>query len=230
VVNGQRTFFFGNWITEYNRADVEKAIAETNAGAASRPAAASQPSPAEKRARSEVALFEQLLASVKVANGKFFLNGAGQLGAYQQMTVDQVSRVIERANTAISAMLAADDLDEFSPAERDKLRAFAAGKGRWVELNGNELRFRFWDRYDKFIEFREDLLKQFVRGQIIVNYNQPLVEVIIGRPENPFTELTAPASSIPDRQLIDFVRKRYGIEQKGDVGALRRAFLGLARP
>ncbi|MBN2361156.1 MAG: hypothetical protein JXR83_17000, partial [Deltaproteobacteria bacterium] len=145
VVKGQRTFFFGNWITEYDRASCEKSVAEHTAAAASRPAnsAASAPRPTELRQRAaELALCQQLLESVKMVNGKFFLNGAKQLSAYQQVTVERVSKVIGLTNAAIDAALAGDSLEKYSPAQRAKLRDFAAKGGRWVELEGNELRVR----------------------------------------------------------------------------------------
>lgn len=235
VMTGQRTFFFGNWISEYNRASCEEAIAGATS-AASKPASAakpasapaSQPSPAALRQQAAAAaLCKQLLASVKITNGKFFLNGAKQLSGYQQVTIDGVSKLIPLLNAWIDATLAADALEKLSPAAQAKLRDFSARRGRWVELSGNELRVRFWDGYDAFIEFRDEVLKKFSRGQIVVNYDEPLVEVIIGRPDNPVTTLIMPASSKPDRKLIEIVRKKYGIEKSVDIDGLRRTFLGL---
>jgi hypothetical protein len=209
------------------------------AGAASKPAGAakpasapaSQPSPAElRRQAAGVAVCRQLLDSVKVINGKFFINSARQLSGYQQVTVDNVSKLIPLINTWVDATLAADALESFSPAEQAKLRNFSARRGPWVELSGNELRIRFWDTYDKFIEFRDETLKKFNRGQIVINYDQPLVEVIVGRPDNAVTTLTTPASTKPDRKLIEVVRKKYGIEKVVDIDGLRRNFLGLTQP
>jgi len=230
VARGQRTFFFGNWITEYNR---ESCVEELAKSSASKPASApaSQPSPAEQRSSAaNAAACRQLIDSVKITNGKFFINDSKQLSAYQQITIENVSKLIPLINVVVDADLAADALEKYSPAERAKLRGFAAKRGRWVELNGNELRIRFWDPYDKFIEFRDETLKMFNRGQIVINYDEPLVEVIIGRPDNAVTTLTTPGTSKPDRKLIEHVRKKYGIEKSVDVDALRRNFLGVGQP
>jgi len=218
VVKGQRTFFFGNWITEYNRADCEADIVQSSAKLAS----LGEPEKAALKAR--IAVCRQLVASVKITNGKFFLNKQGQLCGYQLVVVEQVSKLLPLINDAIRTFVATDPMDKITAAGREKVRAFAK-KGRWVELEGGELRIRYYDTYDEFLELREGLLKQFLQAQIILNYDEPLIEIIIGRKGNKRTTLTTPSKSKPDRRLIRHVRKTYGIEKKVDVDSLRERFL-----
>ena len=66
--------------------------------------------------------------------------------------------------------------------------------------------------------------------QIILNYSEPFVEVIIGRPGNQQTDLSTVASSKPDNKLIRYVRKKHGISKSLDVDKLRAEFLsGVAK-
>ncbi len=133
VLREQRTFFFANWIFEFNRPDLEDSIRDIE----ERPQRDTDP-------RKEAALQESrklimlLLANVTVKNGSFFLNGEEKLSGYQYVTVEHASQVIAQANRTISAWVLASgkDLPEaLSGESKQKILAAARRGYEWIRLD-----------------------------------------------------------------------------------------------
>ena len=92
VVDGQRTFFFGNWMSEYDRKKTEKLVKEMEA----------QTIPAEDaKKRQFLALAKMALANVTVHNGGFYLNQKNRLCAYQYVTVEHASKTVDALSKLI---------------------------------------------------------------------------------------------------------------------------------
>jgi len=86
VMQGGRAFFFGNWISEFNRAQLEKALKET----------ADIPEGLDSR------LLNLLLKEVKVENVGFYVDEKGWLCGAQTFQVDNVSDLLDLTNKKIA--------------------------------------------------------------------------------------------------------------------------------
>jgi hypothetical protein len=159
VFSGERTFFFANWLFEYNRKVVEDSVTKARQRlqvAAGQPALA----PAEREAaEATVALGEAVLAHVKVTNGRFYRNSAGQLCGYQQVTIEQVSKLVTVANASINRFVLAKLPATATGGEA--LRRAAASRGhQWIALAGNRLRFQIPATAEEYWQKRNELGKQ----------------------------------------------------------------------
>jgi hypothetical protein len=215
---GQQTFFFDNWIFQYERAQCEESLREDRL-------ALGQASTTEKELLElRIALCQHLLDSVKITNGPFYLDEGKRLCAHQFVVVSRVSRLVSLVNRYISAYVLADELEDYSEAERQRLRSFAR-TGSWVAIDGQQIRIHFFLTYKEFLEFRGDFLTQFTASEIIYNYTEPMVELILGRPGNEKTELRATPAQTHPANLNEYVSKTYGLKPKPDLGKVRDAFL-----
>ena len=92
----QRTFFFGNWISEYDETQVAEIIEDLQK-------ALKKADPEQDPAvlRQGIELARLLQKSVKIKNGPFYLNAKGKLSATQEVTLTNVSQIIKLANHLI---------------------------------------------------------------------------------------------------------------------------------
>ena len=84
---GQRTFFFSNWITDYNAQQLANEVAKM------RDKLRADDWTEEEKAfkRQLIALYKLIGENVRIENGPFYLNGEGKLSATQEVTVTKVS-------------------------------------------------------------------------------------------------------------------------------------------
>jgi|GEM_PF-742914 len=229
VMKGQRTFFFANWIFEYNCEDSVKKIKEMKEDI--------QKTNCEEKAQMEAAmsLGEQLIPSVAISNGGFYLDSKERLCGYQYVTVANVSKLIPQANKLISQYLQ-DDLSKTNFIEESNRKQVedAIKAGNWIQLQGNQLRIAAVSDKDIAEEYREsrekknDLIGNIVKN-VEVRYHRPVAEIIIGRSDQSVTELASPSSSAVKTNLIDFVKQTYGLRKKVPVSRLRDKFLKTGR-
>ncbi len=222
VVNGQRTFFFANWILEYDRGAITKSLAETQDQL-------QETSDVERRTlQARIEFFQQLLNSVRVDNGEFFLNDKSELCAYQGVVVTHVSRLINKANHAISAevefQLASAEC-EFSRKQKQHIRSFMQRDGRWVRFNGNQLCLRIpqtSEDYDDTAVFLQQLQE---RGQF-VSYNDPFLDIRLGNRRTSRTVITLDNLNRDyEPTLLEHVRDDYTLENSLNIPQLRDSFL-----
>ena len=146
VVNGQRTFFFGNWITEYNAEDTGKFIAEEEAslkkGFASKLEA--------DEARQILAFARMVRKSVIIKNGPFYLNQQKRLSATQHVTLNNAGKIIRDINALFHmAILQGNGIfDVFGNFEEgdpniELLEKSAHAKMEYLTLKGQQLQFRW---------------------------------------------------------------------------------------
>jgi len=100
VLKGQRTFFFANWILEYNREQLRDLLTELK--------------DPEKRKELEqpetaIARYEKLLTlavdNVRVENNGFYFDAKGRLCGSQKVIVTQVAKLIARIGARVSTRL-----------------------------------------------------------------------------------------------------------------------------
>jgi hypothetical protein len=224
VMTGQRTFFFANWVTEYDREDYvkekEKAkkdllVADLN----------------ERQVlESLLALIDLILDNVEVKNGNFYLNDRHQLCGYQYVTISKASEIVAGINKlyAISYLSEdfnkSDEFDEFDEADRIRLKE-SIERGEWIQMEGNQFRIR-WVSKDDVSQKCADDDTLCVRGDNIhAEYNKPLMELTVGRKNDTITRLAAPPSSQVKDDLIEYVSHTFGIKKLVPIDRLRDEFI-----
>lgn len=100
VVDGERTFFFANWILELGVANLRETAAKPPAGEA--PAAGAE-ADAECAAKELAALLAERL---RVSSGPFFRDSTGRLCAVQRVRIERFSEVLKRASALLRAAAA----------------------------------------------------------------------------------------------------------------------------
>ena len=218
VMKGQRTFFFANCFLEYDRDGVAAGLAEVEKEL---PTAA--PADAEYLRR-QAALMRRILDSVAVANGDFFLDDSGRLCGYQCVVVDNLSELVTQANDLISAAVVRELpgwTNDFPEASRETIRAYA-GKRRWIQMEGNEIRLKFPATSKSFEEYAQD---PWFPAEVATTYAAPFCEVSIGRKNGKSQTIARRAENAAQSNLVAHVRATYGIAGNLDVEKIRNDFL-----
>jgi hypothetical protein len=221
VMRGQRTFFFDNWLLEYNRKDYleQKEKAEKDLPSAD----------LNKRAELEsfIRLMDNIAASVEVKNGGFYLNGGNQLCGYQYVAISNASEIVSGINEALTKHLQSKDLkkhDDFDEATWAKVQE-AIDAGEWVQMKGNQFRIRWVSEEDDSQECSEDNLLCSVKDGLDLQYEKPFGVIIVGQENDIVTELKVPPSSKVRQNLIEYVAHTYGIKENAPIDRLREEFL-----
>jgi len=228
VVKGQRTFFFGNWLTDFDAARNASKIEEHRAKLA-------DADPAEQAClKAWMGLLERVNASVRVRNGGFYLDAKGQLCGTQYVVVTGVTPLVSAIH-AYAGLKAREFGDKSQLGERAlrRLRAFTE-KGEWVRIDGNQVRIRFACTPEEFRRHRKSLndeqkLLDLVTQDMVLNYDEPIAEVILGCLDQEVTTLARPSVRKASGALTAHVRETYGLAPMPDLEALRAAFLHSGR-
>lgn len=132
VMKGGRTFFFNNWITEYDRAKVEEVL--------QKPRGEIDANPDYENALRELATLA--LANIRVENVGFYRNKEGQLCGAQRVTIAHCSEIINAMNRMIPFAMREQAAKEDKPASREAMTKYAATAKWFVKLDGNEVQFQ----------------------------------------------------------------------------------------
>ena len=218
VMHGQRTFFFANCFLEYDREGVSAGLADVE-----KELATATPDDAEYLRR-QAAFMRFVLDSVSVANGTFFLDGQGRLCGYQCVAVNNFSALVSQANDLISATVARElpgMTNDFSEASREKIRAFA-GKRRWIQVQGNEIRLKFPATLKSYEEYGKE---PWFPAEVATTYSEPFCEVLIGRKKQKSQTIAKETENAAQSNLVAHVRATYGIAENLDLEKIRNVFL-----
>jgi hypothetical protein len=223
VVRGRRAFFFGNWLTEFDGKGFERDIADLRKKLEKTDAP-------DQRAwmKSDLEMYEAVNKAIRVQNGRFYLDDRGRLCGWQYVTISNVSGIVSRINNFARRKFAeiAYEMGESAP---QRLRDFAK-KGECVRVDGNQVRIRFYRSYPKFVESRRNAIEKKepfdIRTQdAVLNYDEPMVEVIFGRLGQKTTTLSRPAEGKSSEILIKYVKEKYGLVPMPDLEKLRATFI-----
>jgi len=240
----QRTFFFANWIWEYNENEMRKM-----ASAPLDKAKGERPTPQALASHwSFQAFAQQLLNHVVVENGTFYRNKEGELCAYQRVKVNRASGVLAAANEAIRRQIRNDRFpDNTSPASRRRLQRAAVDNHAFIQLNGNELRFHWpmaptdFDRMKKqWGQQMESALqpddpagkdgefawvKSLVEQDLWISYLDETLIVAAGYPSNTQTRVHVDLNNSYRDNIGGHVEDKFGVEQDLDLGKIKEDFL-----
>ncbi len=243
VLERQRTFFFSNWILEYDRSAIED-LSRGSAGSQGRVDEALQ------------RLAKMLLANAEVRNGRFFLNAEGKLSGYQFVTLENASSVVAQANLAISSAIAKGFVEEkdrpgLSVQSQRRIQAAAREGHEWIRLDADAIRLRYPLTYEDFRavrrgavdalqkvlateESREAKLAEVVeqlslilQSDLWITYVDGMVDIGIGRPGRSRAELVLNTSeSEYSPNVVQFAKTHGGLEESPDLAGLMTGFFG----
>ena len=226
VVKGQRTFFFNNWIAEYNAQQLEEDVAQL------RNDLRTEDWTEEKKAftRQSIALCELIKKNIRIRNGPFYLNPEGKLSATQEVTVTQVSRIVAAANQLILAGLQqevdSDSLDQSDPGYLPLVDKAVETKLQVIQLQGQRLQVRWPLTAGLFQnENSQEGVKQFQRLGGRVTFKDNLMTVEMGKLLGEDAKL---AGALPEKKFksnaVAHVRQRYEVKAQYDPAAARADF------
>lgn len=190
VMKGQRTFFFSNWIFELNVESLKDALAgsgtpETN-------------SLKEAYRRATTNLLTQLIANVRVENGKFYLNEKGQPCGTQRVTIRNVSKLLASGNEAIRKVWEVELKDKPTAEERELINASLARPEPFITLTGQQIRIRSpfpkseFDKIGADDEKLRHLIAEFTRVGGSMSHEKGEIHLRFGR-----TDVTRETVTLP---------------------------------
>lgn len=230
VLSGQRTFFFANWIFEYNRDQLREMIGKLKQPDAQQelkmePAAL---------ARAEI-LLKLLLDNVRVENGSCYLDKQGKLCGVQRVTIKQCTKIITAANPLIRDYLKAEAAKGETSAENRSLFLKSAERQReYIQIEGNQLRLHWpvlrQDYEKQFGTNAEDIkqIEEFKRCGGKIGFANDEITVRAGEPTNKTTSITLSVSKKPYvANALEAVKKRTSIQRQFDAEDAAREFVTL---
>ena len=234
VVNGQRTFFFGNWITEYNAEDTGKFIAEEEArlkkGFASKPEA--------DEVRQMLAFARMVRKSVIIKNGPFYLNQQKCLSATQHVTLNNVGKITRDINALFHmAILQGNRIfDVFGGFEEgdpniELLEKSAHAKMEYLTLKGQQLQFRWPMTAEHFHRgMREKSTAKGVelarKGGVTIQQKDNLLIITAGKLKTADTFVSIKLPDVAFQPNANgTVSKRYGLAKDFNPAKARAKFL-----
>ena len=233
VLKGQRTFFFANWIFEYNREQLRERLKELK-----------DPEKRREMKQPEAAIvrYEKLMTlamdNVRVENDGFYFDAKGRLCGIQKVTVTGVAKLIAAGNDALREMIKAEaGKPETAAEEKAVLLKAGSAPGDFIRLQGNAITVRLpmtADEFAKSMSPASDSARQltgFRRQGGQITMTNDLVTLSLGARTDVVTALTLPMSTKPYvPNTVDAVRKRNKIREKLDTSLAAREFLNPSRP
>ena len=257
LFDGDRTFFFSNWIFEYNEANLQEMVDEYRELTAK--LRTRQSLTQEEREKVEdiewaIPMVIAALDNVRVRNGEFYLNDAGELCGYQKVTISNVSGLVRAANRAISVKVRGayeergDDLTAAAAEWWERLKKAAEHNYVWIRVDENRVMVRVPMDYKMYREMKGDFLAEHRRvltsdaaglpavrrqltpliewlmGDFQYGYHDGAAQFELGHPAAKTVTLATTVDPSNKSNLVDYVRENYGIEDV-DVAAVREEFL-----
>ncbi len=224
VVNGERTFFFDNWILEYNRVELlkdstvfenpEKELSEQ-----------------QKQYRQIwLPLTKLLLDNVKITNGDFYYDEQRRLSGYQIVRVKNVQQLVDQANQSISQAVLAEQ--ESDPKEDDPERelipikkALAKSGHKWIELDGNRITVTFPATQKQYLESRNDAEAFNSKGAAGVNisYKDNLMQIVIGNNSDDLITLSKRVFGPYTTNAVNYIASKYAIKENLDIPEIKQS-------
>jgi hypothetical protein len=233
VLKEQRTFFFANWIFEYNHEQLRERLKELKDPEKRREM---------KQPEAAIARYEKLMAlvadNVRVENDGFYFDAKRRLCGNQKVTVTRVTKLIAAGNDALREMIKAEaGKPETSAEQKTVLLKAGAGPEDFIRLQGNAISVRFPMTPGEFAEKMDPgfgdarLLTGFKRQGGRITRTNDQVTFSLGGPADDVTTLTLPMAKNPyTPNTVDAVRKRTSIREKFDPSSAARQFLNPSRP
>lgn len=228
VLKGQRTFFFNNWITEFNRATVTERL-ETLRDPARRP---ELKLPEAGHPKLETFL-KRALDQVRVENGPFYLDAHHLLCGVQYVTVTKWSALLAAGNDfAPFFVRSMAEEEDTSPENKAARLTFAAKPRPLVESDANAMTVR-WPLtaadYEKEYGTKvEDprTVERLRKAGLKISFADDVVTFQFGKKADSISSLTLPfKTNAPNPDLIALARTRHTVRETFDTKTAAQDFL-----
>ncbi|MBI3882471.1 MAG: hypothetical protein HY301_20725 [Verrucomicrobia bacterium] len=228
VLNGQRTFFFNNWITEFNREGVAETLAKLHDPA--KLAEMKLPEGAQPKLEKFLKL---LLEHVRVENGPFYLDARGQLCGVQYVTVTKFSAVLAAGNDYVPFFARSQaEEGEKSPEEKAVLLKFATKPKPFAQFDGNAMTVRYpvtAAEYEKeFGAAAEDpqSAERIRKAGLKVSFADDVVTFQFGKKSDQVSTLILPfKTNAYSPNLIELARAKHNVRETFDTKKAAQEFL-----
>ncbi|MFT5110190.1 MAG: hypothetical protein ACI9UA_005843 [Pseudoalteromonas tetraodonis] len=228
VLKGQRTFFFENWIFEYNREDFETFRAELKDPEKSEVAAADRPK-IEK-------LLNLLIDNLSVANGTFYLDKDGKLCGAQSVTIGKCSEIVDALNDCTPIFLKdmADDANT-EPADLEAISKFGKDReAKMLHLDGNLISVH-WPMsrasYDKMFGAKSEdqaQVEEIRTAGIGIAWADEVTTFTLGKKDDEITSVTLNTNTSKSKYTPNAIapaRAQHTVQDKFDAAAAAKTFL-----
>jgi hypothetical protein len=222
VLKGERTFFFNNWVTEFNRQALTEALAK--------PKGELDMDPALEEAYRAIARLA--LDSIKVENVGFYTNQTGRLCGAQRVTLRQVSKLVPALNTLLREFLRSEAAKDENPEPQKVVaRKFLQRADPVLRLEGNRLELRWPITDADYREFyRSPQARAFRESGGIADHPENLPVLRLGEPKSQTVTLTLPFSEKPYAANAVSAAKEQGILKAFDPRKAAQDFLAVPPP
>ena len=228
VLEGQRTFFFENWIFEYNREDVETLLTDLKNPEQSKVAAADRPK-LEK-------LLKLLIDNMRVANGTFYLDKDGKLCGVQSVTIGKCSEIVTALNDCTPIFLKdmADD-ESTEAADLEAIAKFGKDKAaKMLQLDGNAISLR-WPMsrasYDEMFGAKSEdkaQVEEIRTAGIGIAWADEVATFTVGKKDDKITSVTLNTTSSDTKYTPNAIapaRAKHAVQKHFDAAAAAKTFL-----
>ena len=226
VVQGQRTFFFHNWIFEYHAAQVTDDLKRLRTELQAKTNTSEQ----KIVLRKAFELAELAAQNIRVKNGPFCRNAEGKLSATQQVTITNVGKIIAAANHYILANvqqeLNSGVLDPDDPGYLPLVEKALDSKLAVIQMQGQNLQVR-WPVTQQMYKDEDSQkgIKNFQQLGGRVSFKDNLLTVELGARKGQQAKLSG---VIPEKKYADnalaHVKQRYELKEPFDPVAARADF------
>jgi hypothetical protein len=226
VVNGQRTFFFANWVFEYNAKDIDRVIKEEEAELQK----GIEPKAKADVVRQSLVWMKLLNKSVTIKNGPFYLNEQKRLCATQQVILRNAGKLIREFNAVMRASYLQGEniygtFEEGDP-NIELLEKSALAKMEFLTLKGQQLRFQLPLTKKNFRELDVDDLKLFRKAGVPFEHKNNLLTITAGKVEAAETSVSMRLPKVAYQpNAAEAVSERYGLAKDFNPAKARAKFL-----
>ncbi len=214
VINSERTFFFDNWISEYNRSHLEKELARYNEGKATPEEMAEQ--------RDWIPLIQLLLANVKVTNGDFYYDNKQRLSGYQVVRIKNLDLLTAQASKSISQwILLAEPTDT---SMTDHIRAMATANHPWVRHDHNRITISYPASAEEYAALQKDN-NSFAgndKQPVTTTYKDGIATINIGSANDALVVISKVFEGPYTPIAVDYISSKYPIKKDLDIAGIKQ--------
>lgn len=223
VVYGERTFFFGNWIVEYNRAHLLKEA--TRLKYPEQELSDHQ----QQLRRIWLPLVDLLLANVTITNGDFYYDEQQRLSGYQIVRARNLKQLINQANHSISQEILAEKTDLQQDKEQLELmkeRKALAGSGHeWIKVEKNRIAVSFPATQEEFAGMQKDIatFSNKEKSTMELSYTRGLATIVIGEATVEPIVISKEVFGPYTTNAVGYVASKYTIKDKENTPRIKQA-------
>jgi hypothetical protein len=221
VMNSERTFFFGNWITEYNRNHLEEELVKYKEGKATPEDSAEQ--------RDWIPLIELLLANVKVTNGDFYYDEKQRLSGYQVVRVTNLDQLTAQASRSISQWILNTDPTD-STVMTEQIRAMATADHPWVRHDRNKITISYPASAEEYAKMQKDNSGYTGSSEspVTTTYKDGVATIDIGSTDDAPVLISRTFDRPYTPIAVDYISSKYSIKKEIDIAGIKQAIFTLS--